>query len=116
MVAVVLDETREKDYAAGSDCLLLGPAGCGKSAMARHRGVEALLMISRFGSKRVLSISCMEGRERLHSVRLASSITPRFGLCRFRSRRTQKPSKAAAPQHPGSKASQTTAKKSLHLI
>ena len=50
MVAVVLDETREKDYAAGSDCLLLGPAGCGKSAMARHRGVEALLTISRFGS------------------------------------------------------------------
>ncbi|CAE7033912.1 unnamed protein product [Symbiodinium natans] len=25
-----------QDYAAGSDCLLLGPAGCGKSAMARH--------------------------------------------------------------------------------
>ncbi|CAE7698156.1 Vwa8, partial [Symbiodinium microadriaticum] len=25
-----------QDYAAGSDCLLLGSAGCGKSAMARH--------------------------------------------------------------------------------
>ncbi|CAJ1338143.1 unnamed protein product [Effrenium voratum] len=25
-----------QDFAAGSDCLLVGPAGCGKSALARH--------------------------------------------------------------------------------